>query len=95
MVFEAIAELVAERVEKDVSEITMESNFRDLGIDSLDTVELLMNLEDKLGIEIELDQKVETVGDLVALSDGLHNLIICLLKIFSCSTSLKSHTSKS
>ena len=50
MVFEAIAELVAERVEKDVSEITMESNFRDLGIDSLDTVELLMNLEDKLAL---------------------------------------------
>ena len=34
------------------------------GIDSLDTVELLMNLEDELGIEIELDQKVETVDDL-------------------------------
>ena len=70
MVFEAIAELVAERVEKDVSEITMGSNFRDLGIDSLDTVELLMNLEDKLGIEIELDQKVETVGDLVAFIES-------------------------
>ena len=70
MVFEAIAELVAERVEKAVSEITMESNFRDLGIDSLDTVELLMNLEDKLGIEIELDQKVETVGDLVAFIES-------------------------
>ena len=70
MVFEAIAELVAERVEKDVSEITMESTFRDLGIDSLDTVELLMNLEDKLGIEIELDQKVETVGDLVAFIES-------------------------
>ena len=70
MVFEAIAELVAERVEKDVSEITMESYFRDLGIDSLDTVELLMNLEDKLGIEIELDQKVETVGDLVAFIES-------------------------
>ena len=70
MVFEAIAELVAERVEKDVPEITMESNFRDLGIDSLDTVELLMNLEDKLGIEIELDQKVETVGDLVAFIES-------------------------
>ena len=65
MVFEAIAELVAERVEKDVSEITMDSKFQDLGIDSLDTVELLMNLEDKLGKEIELDQRVETVGDLV------------------------------
>ena len=70
MVFEAIAELVAERVEKDVSETTMDSNFRDLGIDSLDTVELLMNLEDKLGIEIELDQKVETVGDLVAFIES-------------------------
>lgn len=66
MIFEAIAKLVAERVEKDVSEIKMESSFKDLGIDSLDTVELLMNLEDEIGIEVELDQKVETVGDLVA-----------------------------
>lgn len=70
MVFEAIAELVAERVEKDVSEITMDSKFQDLGIDSLDTVELLMNLEDKLGIEVELDQKVETVGDPVAFIES-------------------------
>lgn len=70
MVFEAIAELVAERVEQDVSEITMDSKFQDLGIDSLDTVELLMNLEDKLGIEVELDQKVETVGDLVAFIES-------------------------
>ena len=70
MVFEAIADLVAERVEKDVSEITMDSKFQDLGIDSLDTVELLMNLEDKLGIEVELDQKVETVGDLVAFIES-------------------------
>ncbi|MDO4517005.1 MAG: acyl carrier protein [Bacillota bacterium] len=70
MVFEAIAELIAERVEKDVSEVKMESTFRDLGIDSLDTVELLMNLEDKLDMEIELDQKVETVGDLVAFIES-------------------------
>lgn len=41
-----------------------ESRFVDLGIDSLDTVELLMSLEDELGIEIELDEKVETVDDL-------------------------------
>ena len=38
--------------------------FKDLGIDSLDTVEMLMNLEDKVGQEIEMDQKVETVGEL-------------------------------
>lgn len=65
MVFDAIAELIAERNDCDVSEITMDTTFQELGIDSLDTVEMLMNLEDKLGKEIELDQKVETVGDLV------------------------------
>ncbi len=65
MVFDAIAELIAERNDCDKSDITMESSFRDLGIDSLDTVEMLMNLEDKLGKEIELEQTVETVGDLV------------------------------
>ncbi|MBP5726317.1 MAG: acyl carrier protein, partial [Clostridia bacterium] len=36
----------------------------ELGIDSLDTVELLMNLEDEIGIVIELDHKVETIDDL-------------------------------
>ena len=48
----------------DVSVVKPESRFVDLGIDSLDTVELLMSLEDELGIEIELDEKVETVDDL-------------------------------
>lgn len=70
MIFETIAELVAERIECDASEIKMDSRFRDIGIDSLDTVELLMNLEDKLGIEIELDQKIETIGDLVTFIES-------------------------
>lgn len=69
MVFEAIAELVAERVEKDVSEITMDSKFQDLGIDSLDTVEMVMELEDRLGFELDLDRKVATVGELVAFAE--------------------------
>ena len=71
MVFEAIAELVAERVEKDVSEITPESSFKELGIDSLDTVELVMKLEDKLDCEIELTAKVSTVGELVDFVEPL------------------------
>lgn len=65
MIFEAIAKLIAERNNCDLSEIQMETTFKDLGIDSLDTVEMLMNLEDKIGKEIELDRKVETVGELV------------------------------
>ena len=65
MVFEAVVKLLVERLECPASDITMDSTFHDLGIGSLDTVDLLMNLEDKLGISIELDEKVETVGDLV------------------------------
>ncbi len=65
-VFDAIAELIAERTDCDVADIKNESTFKDLGIDSLDTVELMMGLEDKLNTTIELDQKIETVGDLVS-----------------------------
>lgn len=65
MIFEAIAQLIAERNDCEVSSITMDSRFQDLGIDSLDTVEMLMNLEDKIGVEIQLEKKVDTVGDLV------------------------------
>ncbi len=64
-VFQAIAELIAERNDSDPAEITRDTRFQDVGIDSLDTVEMLMNLEDKIGVEIELSQKVETVGELV------------------------------
>ena len=64
MYFDAIAKIVAERTGCDVADIKTDSKFSELGIDSLDTVELLMNLEDEIGIEIELDHKVETIDDL-------------------------------
>ncbi len=64
MYFDAIAKIIADRTDCDVADIKPESTFAELGIDSLDTVELLMDLEDEIGIEIELDQKIETVDDL-------------------------------
>lgn len=64
MYFEAIAKVISDRTGCDISVVKPESTFTELGIDSLDTVELLMNLEDDLGIEIELDQPIATVGDL-------------------------------
>ncbi len=70
MILDAIAELIADRNDCDVSEITADSRFEDLGIDSLDTVEMLMDLEDKIGFEVELDQKVETVGELAAFIES-------------------------
>ena len=64
-IFDAIKETVIERTDANEDDIKMESTFRELGIDSLDTVELLMNLEDKLDVTIEVDRKLETVKDLV------------------------------
>jgi len=64
MYFDAIAKIVAKRTGCDAASVKPESRFVDLGIDSLDTVELLMDLEDEIGMEIELDQKVETINDL-------------------------------
>ena len=73
MYFDTIAKIIAERTGCDAASITPDSKFSDLGIDSLDTVELLMNLEDETGLEIELDQKVETVGQLDAFIQGKVN----------------------
>ena len=79
MYFDAIAKIVSERTGCDVADVKPESKFSELGIDSLDTVELLMSLEDEIGIEIELDQKVETIDDLdreeSAVNDKLNSLV--------------------
>ncbi len=74
MVFEKIATLLAEKLECEVSEITMETKFGDLGIDSLDVMELLMSLEEELGTEIEMgENRVDTVADLVAMIESKQN----------------------
>lgn len=71
--FEKIAKLIAERTDKDITEVKPESTFTDLGIDSLDTVELLMSLEDEVGFEIELDVTVKTVDEFVKFVESKVN----------------------
>jgi len=63
-----VREIVAEQLGVDVEEVTSEASFTDdLGADSLDTVELVMALEEEFGIEIpdEDAEKISTVGDAV------------------------------
>jgi acyl carrier protein len=67
-VFERIREVLAERLSVDESDVTEEANFQeDLGADSLDLVEMIMELEDQFGIKIPDDdaQKIQTVGQAV------------------------------
>ncbi|MEZ4358485.1 MAG: acyl carrier protein [Eubacteriales bacterium] len=70
MTFEKVAKILADHKDMDASEIKMESTFQDLELDSLDTVELVMNIEDELGVTIEMNENLKTVGDLVNLIDG-------------------------
>lgn len=67
MVFEKVAEMLANHLSIEQDSIKMETTFEELGVDSLDTVEMMMDLEESLGIELELEKKVESVGELVAI----------------------------
>jgi len=66
MVLQKLVALLAEHIEADPGTISAETTFDSLGIDSLDTVEMVMELEEQLGIELELDERVATVGELAA-----------------------------
>ena len=63
--FEKLKSYAARQLELDASEITPDSTFESLGIDSLDVVEMIMDLESELGVELELeDQKITTFQEL-------------------------------
>ena len=69
MIFEKLKELISEQMGIETGSITMESNFEeDLGVDSLDIVELSMALEEEFDIG-EMSEEdlatIKTVGDLV------------------------------
>ena len=65
--------MIAEKLNAEESKITMETTFiDDLGADSLDAIELVMDVEDEFGISFtdEETQTLQTVGDLVKLIDS-------------------------
>ena len=68
MEFEKIKAIIAEVLNVDENEITMETTFTDdLGADSLDVFQIIMGLEEEFDIEIPNEQaeKIVTVGDAV------------------------------
>ena len=69
-----VREIIAEQLMADLEEVTDDATFvDDLGADSLDTVELIMEFEDEFGIEIpdEDAEKIQTVGEAIAYIERL------------------------
>ena len=63
--FEKLAKYAAKTLELDINDITPDSTFESLGIDSLDVVEMIMDLESELGVELEMEeQKIATFQEL-------------------------------
>ena len=50
--------------------VTAETTFAELELDSLDTVELVMNLEDEFGVTIEMNEAIKSVGDLMTVIEN-------------------------
>ncbi len=69
--YEKLVSYAVKQLELDPSEITPESTFESLGIDSLDIVEMIMDLETELGIELDLEgQKITTFRELADFIDA-------------------------
>ena len=68
---EKVSAIIAEAKDLDAQDITAESTFEDLGLDSLDTVDLIMNFEDEFGVTLEMSEDLKTVRDVVELIDSL------------------------
>jgi acyl carrier protein len=67
-ILERVKNIIVDRLGVEEGEIKLESSFKeDLGADSLDVVELVMELEDEFDMEIsdEDAEKINTVGDVV------------------------------
>ena len=63
--FEKFRSYLASELDISEDEITRDTPFESLGVDSLDTVEMVMDLEQELGVELEIEEKIATVGELV------------------------------
>ncbi|MFD2044070.1 acyl carrier protein [Ornithinibacillus salinisoli] len=75
-VFDRVKDIIVDKLDVEESKVTMEASFKDdLEADSLDVVELVMELEDEFDMEIadEEAEKINTVGDAVNYINSLQS----------------------
>ena len=73
MVFEKVKDIIAEELGIELDEIKLESDLSDdLGADSLDAIELIMEIESQFDVEISDSEatKIKKVSDIVSYLEG-------------------------
>ena len=70
-IIDIIKDVLVEKLELDPEKLTAEATFDSLGIDSLDLVELICELEDKLDIDFGDPEGLSTLGDVASYIEGL------------------------
>ena len=70
MELKKLQDIISNYLDIDPKSITEESSFKDMEVDSLDMVEIVMEIEDAFGITIDETAEIQTVGDIIKLIQG-------------------------
>ena len=62
-----IIKIIAEYLDKDEAEIKADETFTEIGLDSLDIMELVLQMQEEFGVKIELTQEISTIEKLAEL----------------------------
>lgn len=65
MAFEKIKIIIAEQLGIDENDLTMSTSFDELGVDSLDLFQIIIEIEEEFGIQIEDAESIKTVAEAV------------------------------
>ncbi|MEW8955558.1 acyl carrier protein [Clostridium sp.] len=73
MIFEKIKNVIVDQLGVEESEVALETSFQDLGVDSLDLFQIIIELEEEFGVQIEDAEKIKTVKDAVEYIEAKKN----------------------
>lgn len=65
MIFEKVRGIIVEQLNVEEEKVTLETSFEDLGVDSLDLFQLIIEIEEEFKVQIEDAESIKTVGDAV------------------------------
>lgn len=65
MIFEKVKEIIIDQLGVEEDEITMETTFQDLGVDSLDLFQIVIEIEEAFNIKIENAESITSIKDAV------------------------------